>query len=117
MDTIFSFLARKTDFYINGKEFAEKIVLSTFKKYEKIAMEEKLKKQQERERQEKQWREKKKNEAMHNGSSKITELTDEEAEKLEKKIKMKKNENTEQTKMDTTGDAKENEDEEVMLFY
>lgn len=115
MDTIFSFLARQTDFYINGKEgCAEQVVMTSFKKYEKIAMEEKLKKQKERERQEKKREEKQQKIAMQNGNNRITELTDEEAEKLAKEIEMKKVQDNEESKVDSTGDAKD--DEEVNLF-
>ena len=40
LDTLFSFLARKTDFYYGGeKGQAEKILLEKFKKYEHIAYE------------------------------------------------------------------------------
>ncbi|KAK6620531.1 hypothetical protein RUM43_010823 [Polyplax serrata] len=113
MDTIFSFLARQTDFYINGKEgCAEQVVMTSFKKYEKIAMEEKLKKQKERERQEKKREEKQQKIAMQNGNNRITELTDEEAEKLAKEIEMKKVQDNEESKVDSTGDAKD--DEEVV---
>lgn len=39
LDTIFSFLARKTDFYTGGGEgAAEKLVTSKFKKYEATAL-------------------------------------------------------------------------------
>ncbi|KAK6641463.1 hypothetical protein RUM44_013175 [Polyplax serrata] len=113
MDTIFSFLARQTDFYINGKEgCAEQVVMTSFKKYEKIAMEEKLKKQKERERQEKKREEKQQKIAMQNGNNRITELTDEEAEKLAKEIEMKKVQDNEESKVDSTGDAKDDEEDD-----
>ena len=118
MDTVFNFLATKTDFYTNDEGRAEQLVLTSFKKYKKIAAEEKLKKQQERERLERQRKEKQKNEAMQNSSNKITELTDEEAKELEKEIEMKKlrEKTNNDNKVDGTGDAKEAEDDEEVLL-
>lgn len=110
LDTIFSFLARKTDFYTGGGEgAAERLVMSVFRKYESVATEEKVKKQKEREKQEQIRKEKqKKEEAVQNGGSKIKELTDEEAEKLEKEIELEKqSKKTDENVMDASGDAKE----------
>ena len=51
LDTLFSFLARKTDFYYGGpaKGHAQKILLEKFKKYEHIALEKHEKEVKERE--------------------------------------------------------------------
>ena len=50
LDTFFSFLARKTDFYVGGtKGQAQQMVLEKFKKYEKIATDKHAKEVAERE--------------------------------------------------------------------
>ena len=49
LDTFFSFLARKTDFYVGGtKGQAQQMVLEKFKKYEKIALDKHAKETAER---------------------------------------------------------------------
>lgn len=99
LDTIFSFLARKTDFYTGGGEgAAEKLVTSKFKKYEatalaKAASEKAERAEQEKrrkERLEKKKREEKVEEDKFNSESKIVELTDEQAAKLQEEIDSKK---------------------------
>lgn len=97
LDTIFSFLARKTDFYCGGGEGAGKqLVLGIFEKYEKPALAEIAKKKEEREAAERRRKERiqqrKAEEEGQNASEsvpKIKELTDEEAEKLKEKIEKK----------------------------
>ncbi|XP_058802252.1 nuclear migration protein nudC [Phymastichus coffea] len=95
LETIFSFLARKTDFYTGGDEgAAEKLVNSIFKKYQSTAITKKNKEKAERaeqERKRKEKIEKKKKEAALEHDSKIVELTDEQAVKLQEEIDSKKN--------------------------
>ncbi|CAL7943304.1 unnamed protein product [Xylocopa violacea] len=99
LDTIFSFLARKTDFYTGGGEgAAEKLVTSKFKKHEatalaKAASEKAERTEQERrrkERLEKKKKDEKAEEDRYNSESKIVELTDEQAAKLQEEIDNKK---------------------------
>ncbi|GLG99800.1 hypothetical protein R5R35_013825 [Gryllus longicercus] len=98
LDTIFSFLARKTDFYCGGGEgAAEKLVMGKFKKYETQALEIQGKKKEEKEASERKRKEraqKKKEEEERKASvpteATITELTEEEAEKLQKELNEEK---------------------------
>ncbi|GJQ70525.1 hypothetical protein Trydic_g22929 [Trypoxylus dichotomus] len=89
LDTFVSFLSRKTDFFTGGSGGAwENLVMSTFRKYEKIsreAHEAEIKARQEREAAKKA---KEKVDVVK--STEITELTDEEAEKLQKQIDAEK---------------------------
>ncbi|XP_012229661.1 nuclear migration protein nudC [Linepithema humile] len=99
LDTIFSFLARKTDFYTGGGEgAAEKLVLSKLKKYEtsalaKVASEKVERAEQERRRKEileKKRKEEQAEEEKIDNDSRIVELTDEQAVKLQEEIDNKK---------------------------
>ncbi|XP_063595447.1 nuclear migration protein nudC-like [Penaeus indicus] len=94
LDTFFSFLARKTDFYTGAPpEVGEKMVLEKFKKYQKVAYVEDEKKKAEREEQERRKEERRKKKEMEEREAanqpKIKELTDEEADALEKKLAAK----------------------------
>ncbi|CAB0034189.1 unnamed protein product [Trichogramma brassicae] len=98
LETIFSFLARKTDFYTGGEDnAAEKLVMKVFKKHQKTALEISSAKkaeraEQERKRKERLEKKRKEEEAafeVKNDDSKIVELTDEQADKLQKELDSK----------------------------
>jgi len=109
LDTFVSFLGRKTDFFVGGEEGAwEKLVMATFKKHEKVSRdnhETTLKEKREREAARKAAAARKaEEESAASGSAtndvhmaEITELTDEEAEKLQKEIDSKKQPAVEKT--------------------
>ncbi|XP_020279736.1 nuclear migration protein nudC [Pseudomyrmex gracilis] len=102
LDTIFSFLSRKTDFYTGGGEgAAEKLVMSKFKKHQanalaKAASEKAERAEQERRRKERLEKKRKEEEEKAaedqeiDNDSRIVELTDEQAVKLQKEIDNKK---------------------------
>ncbi|CAG2115066.1 unnamed protein product [Medioppia subpectinata] len=98
LETFFSFLCRKTDFYFGAEgSAAEKLVTDTFRKYQDISRkvnEEKTKEREEVERRERQKREQRRRDeeaaikanASQPQQPKIVELTDEEADRLQKQI-------------------------------
>jgi hypothetical protein len=97
LQTIAGFLARKTDFFTGGDDGEwEKVLINTFKKEGAQAIEAAKQKRREKEEAEKRRQEaikKKKDEeeaAAQSKSASITELTDEEAENLQKEIDGKK---------------------------
>jgi len=134
LDVIFSFLARKTDFYTSGLEDgkAEKLINAAFKKHSASAEEEAAKKKAryaEMNRKQKERAEKEKlqeeEEAKHaaklktdDSDSRIVEVTDEEAEKFmnngekEKSISNDQLENVTNENVDKTENATEKEDED-----
>ncbi|CAH0556964.1 unnamed protein product [Brassicogethes aeneus] len=93
LDTFVNFLGRKTDFFIGGQEGAwQSLVMSTFKKYEKIsrdAHEAELKLKKEKEAVKKA-ASAKKQEAEVVKPAEIKELTDAEAEQLQAELNAKK---------------------------
>ncbi|XP_067121518.1 nuclear migration protein nudC [Centruroides vittatus] len=120
LDTFFSFLLRKTDFYTGGGDgAAKKLLLEKFKKYEAKALSEKAKKEQEREAEERRRKErqarKAQEEAKLDNEPRVKELTDEEAEKLQKELNEKKEckENGEpERKSENDGEKNESDEEE-----
>ncbi|KAK4879002.1 hypothetical protein RN001_007148 [Aquatica leii] len=113
LDTFVSFLARKTDFFVGGEEGAwEKLVMSTFRKHEKLS----------RAESDNLIKEKRKQEAAGKASvtktesqsevkkAEITELTDEQAEKLQKEIDSK-NSTSVDTEKSVSKVIEEDEDE------
>jgi len=89
LDTLFGFFARKTDLYTspNVGEKPEELILKSFRKWEKVAVEKHKKDKAERDeadrtRREKLRRKREEEEAGKNDSSRIVEVTDEEAEKI-----------------------------------
>jgi hypothetical protein len=109
LDTLFSFLARKTDFYHGGpKGQAQTILLEKFKKYEQLALEKHKKEVSEREEADRIRKEKLAKKKKEEEESKIVEVNDEEAAKIiaessakkssvEEQAKVAEKENTEKT--------------------
>ena len=90
LDTIFSFLCRKTDFFVGGGPTgAEDMIMDKFKKWQKEALKEQEKKEVERMEAEKKRQEriaaKRAKEEQEAAQPKIRELSDEEIKALENK--------------------------------
>uniref|UniRef100_A0A8C5LLC1 Nuclear migration protein nudC n=1 Tax=Leptobrachium leishanense TaxID=445787 RepID=A0A8C5LLC1_9ANUR len=93
LNTFFGFLRRKTDFFVGGDSGAsEKLINEVFSYHNKLARASQEKKEVERKETQKREQEVKQKPLEHD-EPRITELTDEEAEKLQKEIDKSKAEN------------------------
>ncbi|CAB3373333.1 Hypothetical predicted protein [Cloeon dipterum] len=96
LDTVFGFLLRKTDFYTGAPDGqAEQMVLDAFNKHAKGAEEQRRKKkaelaEEERKRHERAKKKKEEEEEESKKGATVTELTDEEAERIQKEIEQEK---------------------------
>jgi len=122
LDVIFSFLARKTDFYTGGDDgAAEKLVLEKYRKHGKAALEEKKKKKMRHEEADKKMKERREKEERElSEQPKIQEVTEEEALKIEAEEKAKKVPEKTEPVVPTSngtaaagGDTKEEEEDEA----
>lgn len=92
LDVIFSFLARKTDFYTGGVEdSAEKLVMEKFRKNGASAIEEQRRKKAKHAEEDRKRKEKREKEERENSSqAQIQEVSEEEAMKIEAEEKANK---------------------------
>lgn len=115
LDTFFSFLARKTDFYTGGGPgSAKKLILEKFSKHEGLALSEKAAKEQKLKEAEER-RKAKKVESKEKEECTVQELTEEEAAALQKELdreKEKANKSTSEEKEESTEKSQEDSDDE-----
>jgi len=121
LDNFFGFLARKTDFFAGtGAGQGKQLILEKFEQYEKVVKEKEKKEKAEKAAEEKRRQErmakkkadeeKEKQKAAGDGNEKIKELTEEEAEQLEKELKNQKNKVEEAPEVNGDKDADVPED-------
>ncbi|VVC38629.1 Hypothetical protein CINCED_3A021655 [Cinara cedri] len=93
LDTFFSFLARKTDFFVGSpdEKACEQMLMSVFNKHRDIALKQKRAEDEKRKQEALKRLQKSQIERELETKPKLKELTDEEAEQLQKELDMKKN--------------------------
>ncbi|XP_025420690.1 nuclear migration protein nudC [Sipha flava] len=93
LDTFFSFLGRKTDYFIGSpdEKASERMLLSVFNKHRDIALKQKRAEDEKRKQEALKRLQKSKEEKELETKPKLKELTDEEADQLQKELDMKKN--------------------------
>jgi len=114
LDVIFSFLARKTDFYTGGGDgAAEKLVLEKYRNHGKAAWEEQKKKKMRHEEADRKMKERREKEERElNNAPQIQEVTEEEAKKIEAEEKAKKEPAKTEPVAEASTDDKSKEDDE-----
>lgn len=117
-ETILGFLLRKTDFFTGGAPGAgRKLLLEKCKKYEDLALDERKKKEQEKEEAERKRKEKiakkqlEEAQMKNDDDNRVTELTDEEAEKLKLEMEQKANAKLKMEVEENGEESTSNEDE------
>jgi len=114
LDVIFSFLARKTDFYTGGGDgAAEKLVLEKYRNHGKAAWEEQKKKKMRHEEADRKMKERREKEERElNNAPQIQEVTEEEAKKIEAEEKARKEPAKTEPVAEASTDDKAKEDDE-----
>lgn len=100
LDTFFSFLGRKTDFFIGSpdEKASEQMLMSVFNRHRDIALKEKRALDEKRKSEALKRLQKSQKEKELETKPKLKELTDEEAEQLQKELDLKKNLKAEDSK-------------------
>lgn len=115
LDTFFSFLARKTDFYIGAQAGAARsLVIEAFESHQSKASLAAEKKRQENAEADKKRKERAAAKAAAVQQPKVKEITDEEAQKIEEEEKLRKAAEEEIAKSDKPAEEEEEEDKGKM---